>query len=181
MVERNTHLIAWLEDGYTSCQHGSKEWAEGYLHNARDVIVDQDARIAQLERENASLLETVTRKVNEKIEAERDLAEARNHVAELELERARFVAELDAATLERDANHNLAVANGLRAKEEDQRAEAAEAERDRLAAAIEAAASEAETKAQDLRNDDATRRGAAYAAHLIRVARASLQTGEKGE
>ncbi|MCG7507106.1 hypothetical protein [Mesorhizobium retamae] len=53
MTERSTHLLAWLEDGYTSCQHGSKEWAESYLHNARDVIVDQDTRIATLERQLA--------------------------------------------------------------------------------------------------------------------------------
>lgn len=105
--------------------------------------------------------------------AERELAEAKNHVAELELERARFVAELDAVTLERDANHNLAVANGERAKEEDHRATAAEAERDRLAAEVERLKDELDTLQDD---------NSALKNEIDRLeARASLQTGEKGE
>ncbi len=60
MVERNTHLLTWLEGGYWSCRYGSQAWAEGYLHNARDVIVDQDARIAQLERDLAEARDNAT-------------------------------------------------------------------------------------------------------------------------
>jgi hypothetical protein len=48
MVERNTHLLDWLQDGHTHCQHGTKEWCEAYLHNARSVIMAQDAEIARL-------------------------------------------------------------------------------------------------------------------------------------
>lgn len=44
--DRNTHLLDWLTDGYTHCQHGSKGWCEAYLHNARDTILDQDDALA---------------------------------------------------------------------------------------------------------------------------------------
>lgn len=47
-IERNTHLLDWLQDGHTHCQHGTKEWCEAYLHNARAVITAQDAEIARL-------------------------------------------------------------------------------------------------------------------------------------
>lgn len=104
---------------------------------------------------------------------ERALAEARNYVAELELERARFVAELDAVTLERDANHNLAVANGERAKEEDQRATAAEADLAE-ARAESALQSEARDIALARAEELATERDAAkkrHEDHLVRLSR----------
>jgi hypothetical protein len=49
------------------------------------------------------------------------------------------------------------------------RAEAAEARVEELQKALAEAINEAETKGRDLRNDDATRRGAIYAAQLIRA------------
>lgn len=48
MSERATHLLSWLEQGYTHCQYGSQEWCEGYLHNAKAVIEEQDVTIAKL-------------------------------------------------------------------------------------------------------------------------------------
>ena len=50
-MKRNTHLLSWLDDGYTHCQHDSKEWCELYLSNAAEVIRAQDDRIASLEAE----------------------------------------------------------------------------------------------------------------------------------
>ncbi len=86
--------------------------------------------IAQLERE---LADEVTKSTC--YYSMWESAVSRADIAEREL--AEAGAELDTVKLERDANHNLAVANGERAKEEDQRATAAEAERDRLAAEVE--------------------------------------------
>jgi hypothetical protein len=54
-AERNTHLLDWLSDGHTHCQHGTKEWCEAYLHNARDVISAQDAALASTQEEIARL------------------------------------------------------------------------------------------------------------------------------
>ncbi|TIN82725.1 MAG: hypothetical protein E5X94_00810 [Mesorhizobium sp.] len=46
-AERNTHLLDWLADGWTHCQHGTREWCEGYLQNAAAVIADQDAELSR--------------------------------------------------------------------------------------------------------------------------------------
>jgi hypothetical protein len=54
-AERNTHLLDWLSDGHTHCQHGTKEWCEAYLHNARDVISAQDAALVSTQEEIARL------------------------------------------------------------------------------------------------------------------------------
>ncbi len=32
------HLLDWLEGAYTHCQHGTKEWCEGYFKDAIDEI-----------------------------------------------------------------------------------------------------------------------------------------------
>ena len=47
-TRKMTHLLDWLSDGWTHCQHGSREWCEEYLANARTYI---DA----LEAENTRL------------------------------------------------------------------------------------------------------------------------------
>lgn len=93
MVERNTHLLAWLEDGYTSCQHGSKEWAENYLHNARDVIVDQDTRIAQLERDLAEARAEIERMTPQFVAYEYLESPAGREIAEAERDRLAAVFE----------------------------------------------------------------------------------------
>lgn len=49
---------------------------------------------------------------------------------------ARLQEQVETLTRERDANYHMAVANGQRAKDEHYRAQAAEAERDRLRAAL---------------------------------------------
>lgn len=77
MTERNTHLLDWLSDGYTHCQHGTKEWCEGYLHNARDVIKAQDDHIASLAAELAELRAGSIRFAVANATLEADLAEAR--------------------------------------------------------------------------------------------------------
>lgn len=132
-------------------------------------------RIAQLEREYASLLETVTRKVNEKIEAERELAEARAAASALRDDAMRLDNDLcamearaETAEAERDEFERSLIAQGEATVAAQAQCVATEAERDRLAAEVETAATEAETKARDLRGDDATRRGYAFAATLIR-------------
>jgi len=57
LIERNTHLIDWLSDGWTHCQHGTKEWCEAYIHNARDVIKSQDAALAAKDEQIATLVQ----------------------------------------------------------------------------------------------------------------------------
>lgn len=52
-LKRNTHLLDWLNDAYMHCKRGSRDWCEGYLHNARDVITAQDALIAKLKADLA--------------------------------------------------------------------------------------------------------------------------------
>lgn len=35
---KDTHLMEWLKNGHTHCQHGSKEWCQSYLDSARAYI-----------------------------------------------------------------------------------------------------------------------------------------------
>jgi len=76
-LKRNTHLLSWLDDGYTHCQHGSKEWCELYLSNAAEVIRAQDDRIASLEAERDN-----ARRQRDEIGRAWDKADARAKEAE---------------------------------------------------------------------------------------------------
>jgi len=57
----------------------------------------------------------------------RNLAEASDNLDDVAATISRLTEEVERLRLERDANHNLAVANGERARDEHARAEAAEA------------------------------------------------------
>ena len=59
LVERDTHLLEWLDDAYVHCQHGSQDWCESYLHNAGAVIRSQDTVIQTLQRERDALREAL--------------------------------------------------------------------------------------------------------------------------
>lgn len=48
-IKRCTHLLDWLREAYTHCTHGSKEWCEGHLSNAVEVIAAQDQEIERLQ------------------------------------------------------------------------------------------------------------------------------------
>lgn len=52
-----THLLSWLPGGYTHCRYGTREWCEGYLNNARDVIEAQAAELTRLAAENRTYAE----------------------------------------------------------------------------------------------------------------------------
>jgi hypothetical protein len=46
--KKDTHLMEWLRDGYTHCQHGSKEWCQSYLDSARSYIEALENHIKEL-------------------------------------------------------------------------------------------------------------------------------------
>lgn len=142
MVERNTHLLTWLEGGYWSCRYGGQAWAEGYLHNARDVIVDQDARIARLER---------------------DLAEARDNASAWHLQ-----CQTVATVLELPEPDGISHAEAVRTKFESLRAELAEA---RAEAALQSEARDiALTRAKELATEHNAAKKR-HEDHLVRLSR----------
>ena len=49
IVEQATHLLDWLPGAYDHCKYGSREWCDGYLSNAVEVIQSPAARITVLE------------------------------------------------------------------------------------------------------------------------------------
>ena len=64
LVERDTHLLEWLDDAYVHCQHGSQDWCESYLHNAGAVIRSQDTVIQTLQRERDAAVAALNSIVN---------------------------------------------------------------------------------------------------------------------
>lgn len=64
-VERNTHLLDWLEQGYTHCQYGSEDWCNAYLLNAAAVIKSQDAELARLLDAQAAEIAELKRRLEE--------------------------------------------------------------------------------------------------------------------
>lgn len=69
-VGEATHLRDWLRDGWTHCQHGTREWCEAYLKNAADVIASNAAALTSLSARLA--------------EAERAEEEARQQIVDLQ-------------------------------------------------------------------------------------------------
>lgn len=52
---KNTHLMAWLKDGWSHCRMGSKDWAQSYLDSAHDYIEALERNNTAIRLENEAL------------------------------------------------------------------------------------------------------------------------------